>query len=117
MSKYTEALNEITKYQVELEYTMQGTDKWRNAMWTCKEALEIADREQWIPVSERLPIFEPQEKRRSVLVTIEDRSGKRFVSKARYSKKIGWYDFTETRFCDDKLFKVIAWREKPKPYR
>lgn len=44
MSKYTEALNEITKYQVELEYTMQGTDKWRNAMWTCKEALEIADR-------------------------------------------------------------------------
>lgn len=44
MSKYTEALNEITKYQVELEYTMQGTDKWRNAMQTCKEALEIADR-------------------------------------------------------------------------
>lgn len=44
MSKYTESLNEITKYQVELEYTMQGTDKWRNAMWTCKEALEIADR-------------------------------------------------------------------------
>lgn len=44
MSKYTEALNEITKHQVELEYTMQGTDKWRNAMWTCKEALEIADR-------------------------------------------------------------------------
>lgn len=44
MSKYTEALNEITKYQAELEYTMQGTDKWRNAIWTCKEALEIADR-------------------------------------------------------------------------
>lgn len=40
MSKYTEALNEIIKYQ----YPMQDTDKWRNAMWTCKEALEIADR-------------------------------------------------------------------------
>lgn len=69
--------------------------------------------EGWIPVTERLPHFFP-EKRRKVLVTLEDNSGKRFTTTAKYHEDYEyWYEWADCRYAE---FKVIAWMEKPAPY-
>ena len=68
---------------------------------------------KWIPVTERLPIF-TSERRRSVLVTLEDRQGKRLVTTAKYNPEYEeWYEFKDSRFYD---FKVLAWMPKPERY-
>ena len=67
---------------------------------------------KWIPVTEQLPIFTPG-RRRSVLVTLEDREGKRLVTTAKYNEEFDeWVEFKDYRYTD---FKVLAWM--PKPYR
>lgn len=72
---------------------------------------------EWIPCSERLPKFAPDNKRRKVFVTIEDETGLRFTSTAKYNEEYGrWYAFTSYRYFDDEKFKVIAWMLKPEPY-
>lgn len=78
-----------------------------------KFATDNNDGGKWIPVSERLPHFFP-EKRRKVLVTLEDDSGKRFTTTAKYHEEYEyWYELADCRYAD---FKVIAWMEKPAPY-
>ena len=68
---------------------------------------------KWIPVTERLPTF-TSERRRSVLVTLEDRQGKRLVTTAKYNPEYEeWYEFKDSRFYD---FKVLAWMPKPERY-
>ena len=52
---------------------------------------------------------------RSLLVTLMDERGKCFVTKARYNHQFKyWFDFSSPRY--EKL-KVIAWAEKPEPYK
>lgn len=69
--------------------------------------------QKWIPVTERLPLF-TSERRRSVLVTLEDRQGKRLVSTAKYNPEYEeWYEFKDSRYFD---FKVLAWMPKPERY-
>lgn len=73
-------------------------------------------RPKWISVEDRLPQFSPK-KWRKVLVTIEDESGKRFVSTAKYHEFWEyWYEFTSSRYCDSDKFRVVAWMERPAPY-
>lgn len=73
-------------------------------------------RPKWISVEDRLPQFSPK-KWRKVLVTIEDKSGKRFVSTAKYHEFWEyWYEFTQSRYCDSDKFRVVAWMERPAPY-
>lgn len=45
----------------------------------------------------------------SYLVTVEDEHGFRYVGTAVYMNLTGW--------LVDKRYKVIAWAEKPEPYR
>lgn len=72
---------------------------------------------EWIPCSKQLPHFNPAEKRRKVLVTIEDSAGLRFTSTAKYNETDRlWYEFAEHRFYDERKFTVIAWMPKPAPY-
>lgn len=67
----------------------------------------------WIPVTERLPVFYP-EKRRTVLVTMKDDTGRYFTTTAKYSEVYDhWYEFRDWRFRD---FEVVAWMLKPDAY-
>ena len=68
---------------------------------------------KWIPVTEQLPIFHPG-RRRSVLVTLEDRDGKRLVTTAKYDEEFSeWTEFKDYRYTQ---FKVLAWMPKPERY-
>ena len=51
---------------------------------------------------------------RSLLFTLEDERGKRFVTRARYNHLYKyWFDFSSPRYEE---YKVIAWAETPAPY-
>ena len=70
----------------------------------------------WTPVAEQLPKFWP-EKRRAVLVTMEDDKGQRFTTTAKYDENTGeWYEFNDRRFYDTRIFRVVAWMLKPDYY-
>lgn len=67
---------------------------------------------QWIP-ADQPPKFYPG-KRKTVLITVEDNDGKRFVTSARWDEQHQqWYGFKSARYLD---FKVVAWMEKPRAY-
>lgn len=52
---------------------------------------------------------------RSLLVTLMDERGKCFVTKARYNHQFKrWFDFSRPHY---EKCKVIAWAEKPEPYK
>ena len=79
----------------------------------CIKTKLVNPMQKWIPVTERLPIV-TSERRRSVLVTLEDRQGKRLVTTAKYNPEFEeWYEFKDSRYYD---FKVLAWMPKPKRY-
>lgn len=68
---------------------------------------------EWMPCSERLPSFGP-EKQRSVLVTMEDSDGMRFVTSAKYQEeRCEWCNFKDPRYYN---FEVIAWQPLPEPW-
>ena len=70
--------------------------------------------QQWIPVTESLPIFYP-ERRRAVLVTMKDSDGKFFTTTAKYNEEHKeWYEFSDRRFRE---FEVVALMTKPDAYR
>ena len=72
--------------------------------------------QKWVPVEEQLPRFWP-EKRRAVLVTMEDDRGQRFTTTAKYDENTGeWYEFNDRRFYKTEIFKVVAWMLKPDYY-
>lgn len=61
-----------------------------------------------------VPHFSP-EKQRSVLVTMEDSDGMRFVTSAKYHKeRCEWCNFKDPRYYN---FEVIAWQLKPEPWK
>ena len=67
----------------------------------------------WTPVTVDLPYFYPG-KRRKLLVTMEDKNGRRLVTTAKYDEASGvWYDFTDWRYLK---FKVLAWMPRPDAY-
>ena len=90
-------------------------------VYAIEEVVEIVNqlaeerKNGWIPVSEALPNFTPNEKQRQVLVTLEDFEGKRFATTAKYDERSGsWFDFDKARFVN---FKVVAWQPLPAPYQ
>lgn len=75
------------------------------------------DAVKWIPVTERLPHFTPN-RWRKVLVTLEDKDGKRFTTTAKYNEESKeWGAFADWRFDDKEHFKVVAWMLKPEPMK
>lgn len=71
----------------------------------------------WIPTSRAMPHYYPDPRRR-VLVTIEDENGKRFTSTAKYDEQYKeWHSFTDYRFSDTRYFKIVAWMDKPAPWK
>lgn len=75
-----------------------------------KDTLKVGE---WVPCSKELPHFGP-EKQRSVLVTMEDSDGMRFVTSAKYQEeRCEWCNFKDPRYYN---FEVIAWQLKPEPW-
>ena len=91
---------------------------WYDRLWGLRMAIEIINQQpkvgEWIPCSKELPHFSP-EKQRSVLVTMEDSDGMRFVTSAKYQEeRCEWCNFKDPRYYN---FEVIAWQLKPEPWK
>lgn len=110
-------IDEIEEY-IE-EYSDVDENGYHNLKWCAMmEALDTIKRQpkvgEWIPCSKELPHFSP-EKQRSVLVTMEDLDGVRFVTTAKYhEERCEWCNFKDSRYYD---FKVVAWQPKPEPWK
>lgn len=92
------------------------------AEWLCvilfyaKKGLRDQQEPKWIP-AEQPPHFTPNRWRR-VLVTVEDKDGKRFTTIAKYNEEWKqWEQFNDIRFYDSRHFKVVAWMPKPEPWK
>lgn len=86
-------------------------------LFYAKKGLRDQQEPKWIPVSERVPHFTPN-RWRKVLVTMEDKDGKRFTSVAKYNEEWKqWEQFTDWRFTEERNFKVVAWMPKPEPWK
>ena len=73
--------------------------------------LELAEKMQWIPCSERLPeIREGLYSSNCVLTTMVSAGGSSFVCVGFYHKGIGWINGINDE-------KVIAWMPLPEPYK
>lgn len=76
--------------------------------------------DRWVPVTERLP-----EEPMYYLTTVKDIGGFRRVEEAMYNAELGCFGIYEKMHLDDGTHKtvfwpsptVIAWMEKPEPWR
>lgn len=92
------------------------------AEWLCRvlhyarKGLRDQQEPKWIS-AEQPPHFTPNRWRR-VLVTLEDKDGKRFTTIAKYNEEWKqWEQFNDARFFDSRNFKVVAWMPKPEPWK
>ena len=86
-------------------------------LFYAKKGFRDQQEPKWIPTSERVPHFTPN-RWRKVLVTLEDKDGKRFTSVAKYNEEWKqWEQFTDWRFFEERNFKVVAWMPKPEPWK